>query len=268
YVAGHLLYQRDGTLLAQPFDEKTGRLTGEAGPIADDVDRTTANGRAAFSASQTGVLADRHSVAGTDVLAWFDAKGQKHGPVGSIGDNQYPRLSPDGQRVVFFRFDKGQGYNLWQIDLARNVPSRFAFHPEPDFFPLTWSPDSRFVVFPSSRRIPGVFDLYRRAADGASDDELLYASPRLKFPTSISPDGTILLFQENGGPETGWDTWGLPLSGERGSVPESRKKFPVVQTPFNDGVATFSPDGRWIVYASRDSGEWQVVAQPYPPTGA
>jgi Protein kinase domain/WD40-like Beta Propeller Repeat len=99
-----------------------------------------------------------------------------------------------------------------------------------------------------------------RQAGGAGPEELLYASPEGKIPTGISPDGGLLLFNR-GMPGMGSDVWALPLKGDR-------KPFPVVATPFNEGFAVFSPDGRWIAYDSTDTGPLQVYVQPFPATGA
>lgn len=113
-------------------------------------------------------------------------------------------------------------------------------------------------MFSSNRRNKETFDLYQRAADGSGADELLYASPRTKAPSGFSPDGKLLLFEEQE-TRTGWDVWALPMNG-------TRRAFPVLQTPANETCATFSPDGRWIVY--EDVDEAQVYVQPFPPTGA
>jgi Tol biopolymer transport system component len=104
-----------------------------------------------------------------------------------------------------------------------------------------------------------VFDLYRRLADSATADELLFKSAEPKHPTSFSPDGSILLFTRDMGSEKGTDVWALPMNG--------RDPFPVVNTSFDEGSAVFSPDGRWIAYVSNDTGAMQVYVQPFPPTG-
>jgi eukaryotic-like serine/threonine-protein kinase len=258
YASGHLLYQRDGALMAQPFEAKKGLLTGDAVRLVDSVDHQV-DASAAFSISETGVLAYRTGVEMSSVLTWFDRSGRTLETVGDLGEYQYPQLSPDGHRVVFARADNRQRYSLWQLDLSRNVAARFTFHPEFDFFPVVWSPDGHRVIYTSNRT--GIFDLYQRDADGSGQDELLYASPRIKIPFAFSPDGSVLLFGEEEGPGRRWDIWALPMSGDR-------KPVPVVQSPYSETQSMFSPDGRWIAYESDDSGTMQVVAQAYPPTGA
>ena len=195
YAAGFLLYQRGGAVMAHPFDEKQGRLTGDAVPIAEGVDTDTINGRAVFSASANGALIYRSGSAtgGSGRLTWFDRGGKTLGTVAENGFYRYPRVSPDGRHVVVTFSQDEVGMDLWQIDLARGVPTRSTFHPDDDFWPSVWSPDSQRVVFSSSRTRKGVFDLYQRSATGAATAELLWQSGESKSPSGFSPDGRILL---------------------------------------------------------------------------
>ncbi|HJZ75321.1 MAG TPA: hypothetical protein VKE51_26485 [Vicinamibacterales bacterium] len=259
YASGHLLYQRDGTLMAQRFDEKSARLVGGAVRLVENVN-TESTGDASFSTSQTGTIVYRTGTAAATLLTWFDAHGNVLGTAGDVGEHRYPGLSPDARCVVFARRDEALAYKLWQLDVARNVASPFTFHPDPDFHPVVWSPDGARVVFGSSRINPGVFDFYQRAVDGGDGEELVYASPHPKIPSAFSPDGTILLFGEDAGAGRNYDIWALPMSGDR-------KPFPVVRTRFREFAAVFSPDGHWIAYQSNDSGTEQVLVQPFPPTG-
>jgi Tol biopolymer transport system component len=260
YASGYVLYQREGTLLAQRLDEKNKRLVGDAVRIVDDV-QTGFEGDASFSVSQTGVLVYRSGNRVSNALTWFDVNGTALGTVGDIGEYDYPALSPNARTVTYARFIDGAGFSLWQLDLARNLSARFTTLPERDFHPIVWSPDGTRVVFASNPSGSANFDLYQRNADGSNREELLYASPRLKFPNGFSPDGRILLFTESERPGGNrLDIWALRLV--------DRKAFPVVQTPFDDMEAIFSPDGRWIAYQTNDSGAMQVVAEPFPPTGA
>jgi Tol biopolymer transport system component len=98
--------------------------------------------------------------------------------------------------------------------------------------------------------------LYRRLADGGTADELLFESPEGKTPTSFSPDGKLLLFTRYKARGQDADIWALPLD-------RHRDPFPVVETPFHEGSAVYSPDGRWIAYVSNDSGDRQVYVQPF-----
>jgi len=264
YAAGYLLYQRGGAVMAHPFDEKQGRLTGDAVPIAEGVDTDTINGRAAFSASANGALIYRSGPAtgGSGRLTWFDRSGKTLSTVGENGFYRYPRVSPDGGHVVVTFSQDEVGMDLWQIDLARGVPTRSTFHPGDDFWPSVWSPDSQRVVFSSSRTRKGIFDLYQRSAAGAATAELLWQSGETKSPSGFSPDGRILLVDRWMNPGFRGDLWALPMTGDR-------KPFPLIESAaFNEHSAVFSPSGRFIAYVSNDSGVSQVYAQPFPPTGA
>ena len=234
YAAGFLLYQRGGAVMAHPFDEKQGRLTGDAVAIAEGVDTDTINGRAVFSASPNGALIYRSGSAsgGSGRLTWFDRSGKTLGTVAENGFYRYPRVSPDGRHVVV-TFSKDEvGMDLWQIDLARGVPTRSTFHPDDDFWPSVWSPDSQRVVFSSSRTRKGVFDLYQRSAAGAATAELLWQSGESKSPSGFSPDGRILLVDRLVSSGSSSDMWALPMTGDR-------KPFPLIETAFNEGQPSF-----------------------------
>ena len=259
YAPGFLLYQRGGAVMAHPFDEKQGRLTGDAVVIAEGVDSDNINGRAAFSVSANGALIYRSGPAtgGTGRLTWFDRSGKTLGTIAENGFYRYPRVSPDGRQVVVTFSRDGAWMDLWQIDLVRGFPTRSTFHPDDDFNPSVWSPDSQRVVFSSSRTRKGVFDLYQQPAAGAATPELLWASDKCKTASGFSPDGSILLVDQwtNCG-ETS-DIWALPMTGDR-------KPFPVIATTSIENAAVFSPSGRLIAYVSNKSGVYQVYVQPFP----
>jgi Tol biopolymer transport system component len=198
---------------------------------------------------------------GPAALTWFDRAGRDLGVVTAPGYYRYATLSPDGRRVAVTFSANGQSFDVWQIDLDRTLPTRFTFNNDDDFWPVVWSSDSRYIAFASRHQQSGKFDLYRRLAAGGQADELLFHSPEPKYPSSFSPDGKLLLFNREMGPGRNTDVWALPLTGNREPVP-------VVSTPFNEGAAVFSPDGRWIAYVSNDTGSWQVYVQRFPTTDA
>jgi Tol biopolymer transport system component/predicted Ser/Thr protein kinase len=256
YASGYLLYLRENTLMAQPFDDKRLVTTGEAVPVADHLRSSFFNGGAlaAFSVSHEGLLAYVQGASETQQLTWFDRGGKEMGTLGDPLDFGTVELSPDRKAVAFDRV--GQVSDLWIYPLARGLPTRFTFSPAADQFPI-WSPDGKSIVYRSNPK--GPFDLYRKAADGTGNEELLYADGATKLPTGWSPDGRLLLFYRID-PKTRDDIWVLPLD-------NPSKPYPWLATPFNERFAKFSPDGRWVAYASDESGRYEIYVAAFPGPG-
>jgi Tol biopolymer transport system component len=260
FANGHILFARDATLMALPFD--TGRLTstGDAIPLAERIQSVLASGRAAaFSVSETGLLAYREGrAAGGYTLTWTDRSGTRGATIGAshftVGDIQF---SPDRTRVAM-AMQEGTNTDIWIYDVARGLRTRFTFDPANDNAPL-WSPDGRTIIFRSNRK--GHYDLYRKAVDTVATDELLFADAMDKLPTSWSADGKLLLY--NGGATQGQDLWILPVTSAATGTP--LKPSILLQTPFNEGLGQFSPDGRWILYMSDESRRNEVYVSPFVP---
>ena len=253
--SGNLVFLRGRTLMAQAFDAKSLRTTGEPVSIDDNVwyDGTTP-GLAAISASENGVLAYRSGGARTTQLVWVDRAGRPLGiaaPPGAYGD---PWLSPDERLIAVTRMDPQTGTrDLWRLEPARSVSSRLTFHPSDDNFPV-WSPDGTHIVFASQRE--GTPDLYRKSASGAGADELLLHSGASKYPTDWSDDGRFIVFA-SWDPKTQWDLWILPMFGDR-------KPLRYLQNEFDSFQAVFAPGAGRIAYASNESGVYEVYVQPFP----
>ena len=149
---GYLLFLRERTLMAQPFDAGKGQTTGDAVPIAEQVDYIAGISLAVFSASQNGVLAYTSGGAGGNVqLTWFDRSGKVTGTVGAPGIQRWAAISPDGKTVATDRLDSQTGFfDVWLHDLARGTASRFTFNSKSNGFPV-WSPDGSHIAFNSSR---------------------------------------------------------------------------------------------------------------------
>jgi dipeptidyl aminopeptidase/acylaminoacyl peptidase len=191
---GYLLFMQQGALFAKRFDAENGQLAGDPVPIADSVAFDSSFRIGGFSVSETGILAYR-GTGSRQQLVWFDRSGKEVGTLGTPDENglEYPELSPDGRRVAVDRTVE-ENRNVWLIDAARGLPSRFTFDPASAGYPL-WSPDGSRIIFTSGRK--GVADLYQKVSSGAGNDELLLESSQFKFPSDWSPDGRFLLL---GGP--------------------------------------------------------------------
>jgi Tol biopolymer transport system component/predicted Ser/Thr protein kinase len=264
YGQGRLLFLQNGTLMAQPFDTKRLATTGEAVPIAEQVQSLLSSGTVeAVSVSQSGLLAyhTRGSSIGS-ALTWFDQSGKPGATVGIPTIFDSFQLSPDGKSLAATLIDVGGGGNadIWTYDVSRGLPTRFTFDAAPDVDPI-WSPDGRTIVFRSRRKEH--FDLYRKSADGAGNEELLYSDDLEKMPTSWSPDGKYLLYTAFGNLKTAYDIWVLPLTPEHPGTP--LKPHPVLHTAFEERSGQFSPDGKWIAYSSDDSQRSEVYVTPFPP---
>jgi serine/threonine protein kinase/Tol biopolymer transport system component len=260
YASGHLLFAREGTLMAQPFDEKSFQLTGDAFPVAEHLQFDFIITRAIFSVSENGVLAFQSGAArGDDRLVWFDRNGKQTGQLGEPGFYFQPQFSPDGQKLAVASFDTRAGSaDIWLYELARNVPTRFTFDPASDVAPI-WSPDGSTIIFSSNRK--GPYDIYKKASTGAGSEEVLLESDETKTANSWSADGRFIAYTStNIKGNTKNDIWILPLLGDR-------KPFPFVQTQFNEFNAQFSTDGHWIAYVSDESGSNQVYIAPFPRPG-
>lgn len=258
---GHLLFVRQGTLLAQEFDPVRLTMSGDPSRVAADVTVDAVNNLAAVSASAAGSIVYRTGTAGGQrQFGWFDRSGKEIEKVSnpdSAGSNG-PSMSPDGRRVALAR-TIGGNTDIWMLDLVRGVLGRFTLDLASDNYPI-WSPDGTRVAFNSGRnRTDGVLDLYQKSAVGSGNEERLLATGETKVATDWSSDGRFLLYR-SASPKTAYDIWALPLFGDR-------KPFPVVQTTFEERDAQFSLDGKWIAYQSNESGRVEIYVQPFPGPG-
>jgi Tol biopolymer transport system component/predicted Ser/Thr protein kinase len=261
YASGYLLFISDGDILAQRFDSKRAQLTGDAVIVGGPVQQFTNTPFYSFSASQTGVLAWLNAASRNSTqLVWMDAAGNRLGTVGEPADYSSPALSPDGGRLaVAIRDPATRQRDIWIFDLARGSRMRFTFDPADDLNPV-WSPDGSRIAWTSDRK--GVRNLYVKFAAGTGEDQLLYESPQRKSVEQWSPDGRYLLFndQRSGG---GTEIMALPLA-----AGAERKPITLVEGRFNYQRAQLSPDGKFLVYRSTESGVEGIFVQPFPPSGA
>jgi WD40 repeat protein len=252
YARGYLLFLRERTLMAQPFEPKRLETTGDAFPIAEQVQMGRVPAMAIFSVSEDVLVYQSGPGESGSQLIWFDRTNKPIGKLGDVAPYSSLCLSPDGKSATVSVSDRLSVANIWFYEVARGLKTPFTFGPA-HARSQAWSPDGGSIVFASNRK--GHFDLYRKASSGAGSEELLVESNLDKIPTSFSPDGRFLLYNVSD-PKTKGDVWVLPLDG-------SQKPFPFLHGEFSEINAQFSPDGRWIAYSSDESSRSEIYVTPF-----
>ena len=260
-ASGHLLFNRDFTLMAQPFDATSMRFAGDAFPIAERV-ANEGSRYASFSVSPSGVLVYARGIGRPTMrLTWFDRSGRTLGTLGDPATYLGLSLSSDDKRVaVSVATSAPENRDIWILDAIRGTSTRFTFDPGDDNAPL-WSPDDSRIVFQGNR--DGSSTMRMKRVEGTTNEETVaaFGTSGAALPWDWSRDGRYVLFtrtQAFGGTA---DIWMLPFFGDR-------KPQPLVQSPATEVAPVFAPDGRWFAYQSNEIGsQSQVYVQPFPPTG-
>ena len=249
---GYLFFARDAALMVQPFDLGRRELKGKAVQIVDHVGINYVVGN--FSVSNTGAVSYSAAQGDQRQLTWYDRQGRVLGRVGEPARRDELSLSPDGTRVAEGRLEENiTNWVVWQLDLTRGISSRLTFE-NSGAGDAIWSPDGKQIVY-----APGggqSQDIYLKAANGATQGELLFHSDGTKSPMDWSRDGRYLIFTQ-AGKDTGSDLWVVPMQGEH-------KPAPYLVTPFHEDQAKFSADGRWVVYTSDETRAKEVYVRPFP----
>jgi len=260
---GYVLFHREASLFAQPFDARKRTVSGEPVHVADQVFSNPANGHGGFSVSQNGVLlyfqgagapAGRAEVMQGTFFGWRDRTGrsiESGGEAGPYGDMD---LSPDGKQIALTRQDAGAGGgDIWVVDWQRaGVSTRLTLDSGDDINPV-WSPDGLRVAFTTFRK--GNADIYVKNANGVGVETPLLESSSDEMVEDWSKDGRYLAYLSGQG--TVPDIYVLPLFGDQ-------KPVPVVQGNFRKNEPQFSYDGKWLAYTSDESGTFQVYVMSFP----
>lgn len=241
-----IVYARESELHAVSFDPV--RLAISGAPRALKGQLATARGRAHFAVSDTGSLV--HAVGpeqGSHTLVFFQVPANLDRATADNLALREPAISPDGTRVAGVNL-QGPGAGIWISESERANPTRLV-HKDVNASPV-WSSDGRSIFYAS--RSNGVFEIWRRDVEGAAAATRVFGSARHAFPLAASPDGTLLAFLQTSD-HTRADIWLLSLAD--GST------RPIVQSPFDDVAASFSPDSQLLAFQSAETGRWEIYVQ-------
>ncbi|MEA2238701.1 MAG: eukaryotic-like serine/threonine-protein kinase [Thermoanaerobaculia bacterium] len=250
---GYVLFVRAGSLLAQPIDPKTLTLTGEPRVIAEQVVVNDSNHHFEFSVSQNGRLIYR-SGSPNSQLTWVDRFGRTLGTAGDARRLGFGlRLSPDQQRIATDQDDAdGRPDDIWVLDVARNVTTRFTFDTAGDYG-AAWSPDGSRVAFTSMRA--GAGNLFvADASNPSSVRQLTKFKTEQVLADSWTRDGKMIVGELLA--KADLDIWLFPAGGGEGK--------PYLATPFSEQFASVSPDGEWIAYMTDESGRNEIYVERFP----
>ena len=252
---GYLLFVREGTLMAQPFDADRLAFSGEVFPVAEQIGRVGHRGFYGLSASATGGLAYAHDSAlhRSRQLTWLGRGGERLEAIGDPDSLLEVSLSPDDRRAAVTKVAAGGlDTDLWLVELGRKTFTRFTSLQERVSSPV-WSPDGDTIAFSVGDHVrPKV---YQKDARGGGEAERIAALEAVDGELrSWSPDGRWLSALRHA---AGHDLWMLSPSGEDQS-------FAFLATEFEENQGHFSPDGNWVAYMSDKSGTNDVYLTPFP----
>ena len=257
---GYLVYSASGSLRTVRFDPV--RLQVLSDPVATvDQVMSFGTGAAEFATSRTGALVFVPSTAGgvvtgTRSLVWVNRQGREEPIKAEPRAYMTARLSPDGTRVALDVNDRDN--DVWIWDLARQTLDRLTTSSGTDMSPV-WTPDSRSIIWAGTTN-EAVPNLYRQAADGTGKPDRLTTSPSAQFPSSISQDARLVLW-ESAASVTNYDISTLDL---RAGATQPHRTEPLIHTAANESNGELSPDEHWIAYQSNESGQFEIYVSPFP----
>ena len=256
--SGHLIYARDGNLIAVPFDPQNLRVLGDPVTVVEGVVQAPLTGAAQYSISSNGSLIYvPASVQATERnLVWVTRNGTEQSLTTEPRGYRQPRISPDGQRIAVAIEE--QETQLWMYDLSRQTLTRVSFVGGVNYNP-SWLPDGKRIAFQSIGRPDG--GLFLTPIDGSGNLERMGEGGNGcgGNPGSWTPDGQFVACTLVGNPVTNIDIMLMKFG-------DSAAK-PILQTRFNEGAPAFSPDGQWLAYASAESGRYEIYVHAFPSLG-
>jgi Tol biopolymer transport system component len=265
--SGYLVYIHDGTLFAAPFDLAKLKIQGAPAPLLEDLAGDPASGAGQFDFSQTGTFVYRGGKAPDQVwpVEWLESSGKTSPLLSTPAAYITPRFSPDGQRLAL-AVGRSRGRDIYVYDWRRDAMLRLSFGAQDNLssYPV-WTPDGKHIVYRSAPSSGGSSIEWLRS-DGSGVGQRLFESKLQVLPYSFSPDGRLLAYFELTS-ETGSDVWTRQLDLSDPDHPKAGKPKQFMHSTANQIWPSFSPDGRWIAYASYESGQFEIYVRSFSAAG-
>jgi len=252
YVSsGHLVFAKGKRLYALPFDAETAAATGPAAAVLDDVSISQTSGYAQVAVSSRGTLAYITESLGNPPreLVWLDREGRATPALRERRRYLSASLSPDGQRAALTI--QGESRDIWTLSLERGTLSRLTSGDVTEYDPV-WSRDGRELFYVLDRP---PYELHRISVAAPDSGRPLWDEPA-RLDTNgiaVSPDGRTLAFVRTE-EQTGRNLYARPIDG-------SEPPRPIRATRAEERAVWFSPDGRFVVYQSNETGRSEIYVE-------
>jgi dipeptidyl aminopeptidase/acylaminoacyl peptidase len=259
------VYLHEGTLFAVPFDLARLEFSSQPVPVLEAVTTNNVSG-AQYAVSNRGTLVylPGSVFLNASPISWMDRAGKTTTLRAMPADWSNPRFDPTGETLAVDISD-GKQTEVWTYEWTRDTLTRMTFNGLDDRKPV-WTPDGRRMVFSSTSGDKATLNLYWRRTDGTGDVQRLTESKNSQYAASWHASGKFLAFFESN-PQTSNDLMILPIEGDEATGWKPGKATAFLNTPANELEPMFSPDGRWLAYASNESGRQEVFVRPFPGPG-
>ncbi|TDI12091.1 MAG: serine/threonine-protein kinase, partial [Acidobacteria bacterium] len=258
--SGHLVFGREGFLFAVPFDLDSLEVRGSPVPVLENVMGTRSSGVLHVGFARNGLMA---YIAGAPQvrqsrLIWRSREGASETLGAPVAGYLDPQISPDGTQIAV-QIEGATTFDISIYHMRQDTLTRLTF--EGDNTHPVWSPDGQRVAFASVRN-NALMSAYVKAADGSGQAEKVYSVDRIEhagqmIPFGWTPDGRTMILEF-----TNENATNIAVFSE-----EDGEFTVLLETPAAESDPALSPNGRWLAYASEQSGRFEIFVQAFPEGG-
>ncbi|MHB1048458.1 MAG: protein kinase domain-containing protein [Bacteroidota bacterium] len=249
---GWVMYYKQNSLLAQRFDDGALKLTGEPIPILENLLYAQVRSKGAFSLSKNNRLVYLGMSRSNSEFIVYNTSGVIHHTLKKKFPPTTAEFSDDGNFIAFDVFDEtSKNTDIWIHDIRRNSDTRLTFDKGVEIVPV-WNPSGSKIYFSSNRS--GIFKVYEKNSNGTGEEQVVFDTTFHTYVTDVSSDGKKLLLSIN---TQGLRKWDIGIYNT-----ETKSYTPLLTSEFSEWVGTFSPDGKWFVYQSNETGKYEIYIRP------